>query len=297
MRKANIQDEIAVNKLKSAVLIVFVGLFLLFIGWVLGEVYDPTMAYFFLALAGIFSFFFVFYSYYNSDKIVLRSVKARPANKKEHAYLMNVVEGLAIAAKIPVPRIYVMETDAINAFATGRNPENSVICVTTGMMKKLNRSEIEGVIAHEMSHIQNYDIRFATLVAVLVGIVVILSDMFRRNLWFSRGSREEKESSSSVLLIVGIIFALLAPIFVKIVQLAISRKREFLADASGAYLTRYPEGLASALEKIAKEEGIIKVNGAVAPLFISNPLKARQISNLFSTHPPIEERIKVLRGM
>jgi heat shock protein HtpX len=164
-------------------------------------------------------------------------------------------------------------------------------------MKKLNRSEIEGVIGHEMSHVQNFDIRFASLVSVLVGIVVILSDVFRRSLWFSGGSKKEEKDGSSILIVIGVVFALLAPIFAKLVQLAISRKREFLADANGAYLTRYPEGLASALEKIAKENGSMRVNEAVAPLFFVNPLTKKAISNLFSTHPPIEERIKILRSM
>jgi heat shock protein HtpX len=255
------------------------------------------MVYFFVAFGGIISLVLIFTSYHNSDKIVLKVVKARPANKKEHAYLINSVEGLALAAGIPTPKIYVIDSPALNAFATGRNPENGVVCVTSGMIKKLNRSELEGVIAHEISHIQNFDIRFASLVAVLVGIVVIMSEIFRRSLWYSGGSRRDKKGGSAILVVVGIIFALLAPIFVKLVQMAISRKREFLADANGAYLTRYPEGLASALEKISKEKNVMKVSGAVAPLFITNPLSRKSVSGLFSTHPPTEERIKILRNM
>jgi heat shock protein HtpX len=297
MKKVAIQDQIAVNKLKSVVLMLLVGVSIVVIGFVVGELYDPALVYFFTFIAVIVSLSFIVYSYFNSDKIVLKVTKARPANKKEHAHLINTVEGLAIAANIPTPKVYVIDSVALNAFATGRNPEHGVICVTTGLMKKMKRDELEGVIAHEMSHIQNYDVRFATLVSVLVGIVVMLSSIFRRSLWYSSGSKRERKSGSSFLIIIGIAFALLAPIFVKMIQLAISRKREFLADANGVYLTRYPEGLASALEKIGKSSEKIEVSEAVAPLFISNPLKKKVISNLFSTHPPIEERIKVLRSM
>jgi heat shock protein HtpX len=297
MKKVSVQDQIAANKIKSVFLMSIVLLSLVFIGWVIGEVYDPALAYFFVVLSGIIAGAFIFYSYYNSDKIVLKMTNARPATKKEHAYLINTVEGLSLAAGIPTPKIYVMESDSINAFATGRDPQNGVVCVTTGLMEKLDRSEIEGVIGHEMSHIQNYDVRFATLVSVLVGVVVILSEVFRRSLWYSGGSREEKRGGSSYLIIIGILFALFAPIFVKMIELAISRKREFLADANGAYLTRYPEGLASALEKISKDSVGMKVSQVAAPLFFTNPLKGKSVSGLFSTHPPIEERIKILRMM
>lgn len=297
MKKVSIEDQIAINKLKSVFLMVVVFLSLVIIGWVIGEVYDPSLVYFFIVFAGVLAISMTFYSYYNSDKIVLKLTKSRPANKKEHAYIINSVEGLALSAGIPTPKIYVIESKAINAFATGRNPEKGVICVTTGLIEKLNRSEIEGVLAHEMSHIQNYDIRFATLVSVLVGVVVILAGIFRRSLWYSGGSRSKRKGGSSLMIVVGIIFAVLAPIFVKLIQLSISRKREFLADANGAYMTRYPEGLASALEKISKESEKMEVSETVAPLFFANPLKTKSVSKLFSTHPPLKERIGVLRRM
>jgi len=299
MKKLNVQDEISKNKLKSITLMLVVFLSLIFIVYIIGMFYDPASANFFVIIALIFSLTFTVVSYYNSDKIVLASVKARPATKKEHAYLVNVVEELALAAGIPTPRIYVIDSQEINAFATGRDPGHGVICVTTGMMKILNRSELEGVIAHEMSHIKNFDIRFATLVAVLVGMIVIIADIFGRSLWYSGSkNRDSDDRGNGILLIVGLIFAIFAPIFVKLIQLAISRKREYLADSSGSFLTRYPEGLASALEKIKKynHEGL-KVNRAVAPLFIVNPFSSKNISVALSTHPDIDDRIKRLRSM
>ncbi len=298
MAKINVQDQIASNRRNSVFLMFIVFLSFVFISYAIGLIYDPGLAYFFVIFASILSILFIIFSYYNSDKLVLSLTNARPATKKEHQYLVNVVEELAIAAGIPAPKIYVIDSDEINAFATGRNPEHGVICVSRGLMKMLNRSELEGVIAHEMSHIQNYDVRFATLVAVLVGIVVIMSDMFRRSLWFGgRSNREERKSKGSVLVIVGVLFAIIAPIFVKLIQLAISRKREYLADANGAFLTRYPEGLASALEKIKNYNRGMRVSKAVSHMFFVNPLTTKKMSSLVSTHPPIDERIKTLRSM
>jgi len=251
-----------------------------------------------VAIALIFSLLFTFFSYYYSDKIVLASVRARPATRKENTYLVNVVEELAIAAGVPTPRIYVIDSDELNAFATGRDPEHAVVCVTTGLMRILNRSELEGVIAHEMSHINNYDVRFATLVAVMVGMIVIIADMFRRSMWYRGGDRDRDDDKGGILIFVGLLFAILAPIFVKLVQLAISRKREYLADSNGAYLTRYPEGLADALEKIKRNNtGSLRVSRAVAPLFIVNPFSSKKIAELFSTHPDIDSRIEKLRNM
>jgi len=298
MSKINIQDQIASNKRKSIFLVSIVFLSLVFLSYVIGLIYDPSLAYFFVIFACVFSILFIIFSYYNSDKIVLSITNARPATRKEHRYLVNVVEGLAIAAGVPTPKIYVIDSNEINAFATGRDPQHSVICVTTGLMKILNRSELEGVIAHEMSHIQNYDVRFATLVAVLVGIVVILSDMFRRTLWYGgRSDRDERKSRGSILVIVGLLFAIIAPIFVKLIQLAISRKREYLADANGAFLTRYPEGLASALEKIKNHNRGMRVSKAVSHMFFVNPLTTKKVSSWFSTHPDINDRIRILRSM
>ncbi|NCN38889.1 MAG: zinc metalloprotease HtpX [Candidatus Aenigmarchaeota archaeon CG_4_10_14_0_8_um_filter_37_24] len=299
MDRLNVQDEISRNKFKSLVLVGIVFLSLIFLAYAIAQFYDPASAYLFVTVALIFSLLFTIFSYYYSDKIVLASVRARPANKKEHAYLVNVVEELALAAGISAPKIYVIDSDEINAFATGRNYEHGVICVTSGLMNILNRSELEGVIAHEMSHIKNYDVRFATLVAVMVGMIIIISDLFRRSLWFGGGrSRDRDNKGGGILQIVGLVFLILAPIFVKLIQLAISRKREYLADSNGAFLTRYPEGLASALEKIKKNnKGELKVSRAVASLFIANPFSAKKVAEMISTHPDIDSRIKKLRSM
>ncbi len=300
MNKLNVQDEIVKNKIKSIGLMLVVFLSFIFLAYVISQFYDPASAYFFVTIALIFSLLFTFFSYYYSDKIVLASVRARPATKKEHTYLVNVVEELAIAAGIPTPRIYVIDSDELNAFATGRDPQHAVICVTTGLMSILNRSELEGGIAHEMSHINNYDVRFATLVAVMVGMIVIIADMFRRSMWFGgvRRDRDDERDSGGLLIVVGLLFAILAPVFVKLIQLAISRKREYLADSNGAYLTRYPEGLADALEKIKRNNtGSLRVSRAVAPLFIVNPFSAKKVAELLSTHPDIDSRIEKLRSM
>ena len=254
-----------------------------------------------------------FSSYYYSDKIVLAMSHARPASREEYLQLNNVVEGLCIAAGLPQPKIYVIDDTAPNAFATGRNPQNSVVAVTTGLLQKLNRTELEGVIAHELSHIKNYDILLQTLTVVMVGVVALLSDWFLRFLRFGsfggRRSRYSRSSSSSrgggspamlVFLILGIILALLSPFIAQLIRLAISRRREFLADASGALLTRYPPGLASALKKISADTEPLEVaNKATAHLYIVNPLKdfSGKVNNLFSTHPPTEERIAALEKM
>jgi heat shock protein HtpX len=246
--------------------------------------------------------------YYASDKIVLGISKARPVTREEFPYLYNVVDGLAIAAGIPAPRCYVIEDTAPNAFATGRKPETAVICVTTGILDKLNRVELEGVIAHEMSHIKNYDVRLQTVVVVMAGVVALLSDWMLRSFMWGGGRRRSRNRGGSggaegILILVGLALAVLAPFFATIIQLAVSRKREFLADASGAMLTRYPAGLASALRKIsADKEPLEAANKATAHLYIVNPLKNLKgggggINRLFSTHPPIEERIAALERM
>jgi heat shock protein HtpX len=241
-------------------------------------------------------------SYYFSDRLVLAVSGAREAPRDQHPYLYNTVEGLAIAAGVPVPRLYLIDDTAPNAFATGRDPEHAVIVVTTGLVEKLNRLELEGVLAHEMSHIQNYDIRLATIVTVLVGIVVMMSDFFQRSMFYGRrfGRRSDRGGGSGVLLIVGLALAVLAPLFAQVLRLAISRNREYLADASAAMLTRYPEGLASALEKISADPEPLEVaNKATAHLYIIDPLRdwGGWTNSLFSTHPPAEERIRRLREM
>ena len=239
---------------------------------------------------------------YSGGNLILNMTGAKPVTKKEHPHLYHTVEGLAIAAGVPTPKAYVIDDSALNAFATGRDPKNSVVVVTTGLLKKLNRQELEGVIAHEMSHIKNYDIRLMMLTTVLVGIVVLLSDFILRSfLWGAHGRRREAGNATAILILIGLILAILTPIVAHLIKLAVSRKREFLADATGALLTRYPEGLASALEKIKGDPDplVDRANKATAHLFISTPFRREKgyVTNLFSTHPPIDERIKRLRRM
>ncbi len=240
-----------------------------------------------------------FGSYWWSDKLVLKMSNAHPLDPEQHRELYRLVENLCITAGLPVPRLYIMEDSALNAFATGRDPEHGVICVTTGLLERLDRSELEGVLAHELSHIGNRDILVSTVVVVMVGFVALLADWFRHFAFYG-GHRDSREGGQAraVLFLVGIILSILAPLAAMLIQLAISRKREYLADASGALLTRYPKGLASALEKIAGDtEKLEAANTATASLFIANPFKGPSLARLFMTHPPIQERIKALRGM
>ncbi|MEK7107582.1 MAG: M48 family metalloprotease [Patescibacteria group bacterium] len=270
------------------------------IGWFLSYYYNsPGILY----VAVLFSIFSNIGSYWFSDKIVLKLTQARPADEMQFHDLHNIVENLAITAGLPKPRIFVIEDLAPNAFATGRNKEHAVVVVTTGLLGMLDRTELEGVIAHELSHIGNRDILLSTLVSVLAGLVVIISDFFLRSRLWGFGGGRNRESGNQlqgILMIVGIVFVVLSPIIATLIQLAISRKREFLADASGALLTRYPEGLASALRKISNYSSPMKVaSNATAHLFIANPFGAkalRGLPKLFMTHPPMEERIKALVG-
>lgn len=257
-----------------------------------------------VGIALIFSGLMSLGSYYYSDKIILGMSGAQEIKKKDNPRFFRTVENLCIGAGLPMPKIYIIDDSAPNAFATGRDPKHAVVCATTGILNKLNDAELEGVIAHELSHIKNYDIRFMAIVAILVGIIALLADFFMRSLWFGGQRRRSREDNSSagIFLVVGIVFAILSPIIATLIQLAVSRKRELLADASGALLTRYPEGLASALEKISKDkEPLEAANNATAHLYIVNPFKDKDIGNwfagLFNTHPPIEERIKILRSM
>lgn len=295
--RIDIQDQISANKRNSVLLMLLVPAVIVLLIYTIGMVYNPGAIFTFLIIGTIFSMIFTIGSYYYSDKIVLATTGARPATKEENAFLINTVDGLAIAAGLPVPRIYVLDSPDINAFATGRDPQHGIIVVTTGIMQRLNRQELEGVVAHEMSHIANFDIRFATLIAVLVGMVSIISQMFLRSMWLGGGNRDREDRGGGIFVIIGILLAILAPIFTQLIQLAISRQREYLADANGAFLTRYPEGLASALEKISSSKTTIKPSGAVSHLFFSNPIKRLNAESIFSTHPPIDERIKRLRAM
>ena len=250
--------------------------------------------------AVIFSTLMSFGSYWLSDKIVLAMSSAKEVKHNENPEIYHLVENLCITAGLPVPKIYIIEDTAMNAFATGRDPEHGVICFTTGIISRLEKIELEGVIAHELSHIGNRDILISTVVVVLVGFVTLLADWFRHWAFWGGKSRDDNGGGQIrvLIMVLAIVLSILAPIAAVFMQLAISRKREFLADADGALLTRYPEGLASALEKISQDtEPLEAANRATAHLFIANPFKGAKVSKLFMTHPPIEERVKALRGM
>lgn len=267
------------------------------LGWLISFYYNNQAI---LYLAIIFSLVMNFASYWWSDKIVLSMAGAKPANHDSHTELYHLVENLSITAGLPMPRIYLIEDSAPNAFATGRDKKHAVVAVTTGLLSILNKNELEGVVAHELSHVGNRDILLQSAVVVLVGMIAILSDMFIRSR-FIFGSNDDDNKAGGILAIVGIIFIALSPIIATLIQLAISRQREYLADSSAALLTRYPEGLAGALEKIgAYEAPLQKASNAMAHLYISNPFGSKVtkgVSKLFMTHPPIEERVSKLRQM
>lgn len=293
-------DQISANKLRSAALIVVFVLLVMAIGWVFGEATD--WGYMGLVMAFVVAFGMAWGSYWYSDRIVLSMSRARPVDRDIEPYLVNTIEGLSIAAGLPVPRAYVIDDPAPNAFATGRDPEHAAIAVTSGLVQKMNRQELEGVIAHELSHIKNYDTLVQTLTAVLAGTVALASDWLLRSMWWGGGRRRDEGGgqAQAIFMIVGLVLALLAPLFAVMIQMAISRKREYLADANGALLTRYPPGLANALRKIAGDTTRLRVaNKATEPLYIYNPLKDYRagMNSLFNTHPPIEERIRRLEAM
>jgi heat shock protein HtpX len=275
-------------------------IFVIALGWLLSYLLDN---YIFLIIAVVLAFFQSFFSYWYSDKIVLTISRAKPAAKKDNLELYRLVENLSIAAGLPLPKIYLIAEKQPNAFATGRDAKHATVAVTQGLLDKLERSELEGVIAHELSHIGNKDILLSTIIVVLVGIVALLSNFFLRiSFWGGLRERDSRNSGGAVLIALAILAALLAPITAALIQLAVSRRREFLADASAGLLTRYPEGLARALEKISRDPSPMKVaNNSTAHLFIASPFKGRQakswFAKLFSTHPPVEERIKALRAM
>jgi heat shock protein HtpX len=256
-----------------------------------------------IVIAMIFSIISTFGSYYYSDKIVLSINKARPATKDENLKLVNILDALVVSSGLPcTPKLYIIEDSQPNAFATGRNPENAVICVTTGLLNKLEYYELEGVLAHEMAHIKNYDIRLSAVVSVMVGFVVMLSDWFSRIVfWGGTKDRDNNKNGNGILMLIGLIFLILSPIFGKLMQLAISRKREFLADATAVQFTRNPDGLISALEKISADPNQLKVaNNATENMYIINPFrsdKKKKYSSLWSTHPDTQDRIDALRNL
>lgn len=299
----NIYSVVASNKRKTWLIIVLFVLFIVTVAYVFGKAsgYGLSFVGIALILAGLTSFA----SYYFSDQLVLLTVGAKEIEVKDNPTLFHLVENLCIASGLTMPRIYLMNEVASNAFATGRDPKHAVICLTTGILNKLEKAELEGVIAHELSHVRNYDTRLMGIVAILVGFVAILANIFMQNLWFGniREDREDRNGNLQLIfLVIGIAFAILSPLVASLIQLSISRKREYLADASGALLTRYPEGLARALEKISQDPTVMpSASNATAHLFITNPFKGKNagvwFASLFDTHPPIADRIKILRSM
>ncbi len=293
-----IYNEISSNKRNSILLISFFFIIIIVLGYLAGYLFfDPYLGLFF---AFFISLILTLISLYSGDKMILAMTGAKEAKKPQYTYLINTVEGLSIAAGISMPKVYVINDSAINAFATGPSPNRASITTTTGAIDRLNREELEGVIAHEISHIKNYDIRFMMLVATLIGITVLISDMILRSFFWS-GNRSDDSRANTFIIVIGLILAILTPIAVQLIKFAISRQREFLADASGALLTRYPPGLANALKKIRDDkEPLVEVaNRATAHLFIANPLRhfKKHTSNLFSTHPDVNERIRRLEAM
>ncbi|MBT3405284.1 M48 family metallopeptidase [archaeon] len=289
-KRVDFRDEISSNKWKSFFLMFVVFIVLIIFGYAISFAFEPGYFFIIMIFAIIFSISYILISYYNSAKIAIASVGAKRASRSEHKEYYRLVEGLTIASGLPMPELYVMPSKQINAFASGRDPQHAVVCVTAGALEKFDRRELEGVLAHELSHVANYDVRYMTLVAVMVGMVAIISEIFLRSLWF----RNRDDKGKGVYILIGVVLAILAPIVVKLVQLSISRKREYASDATAVKFTRYPDGLINALKKIKND--LVKpekqVSKAVAPMFFANPFKG-----LTSTHPPIEERIKKLERM
>ena len=294
-----IYEEIASNQRRTFLLIFFFFGLVISLGLVLGLAYGNS--YFGIGLAVVIGIVYFLFSWYSGANAILTMMHAKEATKREYVHLINTVEGLAIAAGLPKPpKVYVIDDSALNAFATGRDPQHASVTVTTGLLNKLNRLELEGVIAHEMSHVKNYDIRVMMLAAVMVGLTVLLSDFILRSFWIgAHGRRREGNQLGLLLMVVGIVLAILAPLIGELIKLSISRKREFLADADGALLTRYPKGLADALRKIKGDPDplVDYANKATAHLFISSPFRKGALTKIFNTHPPIDDRIKKLEQM
>ena len=289
-QRIDFRDQISRNKLKSSFLIGVIFVVFVLFGYVISFAFDPGFFFIIMIISIVFSLSYLLITYYNSDKISIASVGAKKASKEKHKQYYNLIEGLTIASGMPMPKLYIMPSSQINAFASGRDPQNAVICVTEGALEKLDNRELEGVLAHELGHIASYDMRYMSLVTVMVGMIAIVSQIFLRSLWFRGGS----DRNNAIFIVIGIVMAILAPIVVHIIQLAISRKREFVADASAVKFTRYPGGLINALKKIKNDvvQPEKKISKAIAPLFFANPFKG-----LGSTHPPIEKRISTLERM
>lgn len=306
----NIYEVQSANKLKSGLVVVFFLAFSFLSIFILAKTFGLYMGYEpgglgYVGIALIVSGILTFVSYYFSDKIVLGISGARMANSKEDKLFTSVAENLCIGAGLPKPKLFVIEDSAPNAFATGRDPNHAVICATTGLLEKLNRTELEGVVAHELTHVKNYDIRLMSIVSVMVGLIALLGDWFLRMSWHGgRSGRNEKNQIGVLIMVLGIVFAILSPIIAQLIRLAISRRREFMADAGSVEITRQPQGLILALEKIsADHEPLEAANKATAHLYVVSPFKEKGhgkidwFSNLFNTHPPLNERIKALQSM
>lgn len=293
-------SQIDSNKRKTWLLMIVFLIVIVLLGWFFGQLYD--FGYGGLIIAVTIAVLMNLFSYYSGDKVALAMSGAKPIQKADNPYIYRMVENLCITAGTPLPKIYLINDPNINAFATGRDPKRASIAITTGATSKLENEELEGVIAHELSHIKNYDIRLMTIVIICVGVITLLADFFLRANFIFGGRKSDRDSGQlgAILMIIGLVLAILSPIFATLIQLSVSRKREYLADASGVLLTRYPEGLARALEKIKNcNQPLMRANHATAHLYIANPFSSagKKMAGLFSTHPPIEERIKKLRQM
>ena len=302
-------EQIRANQIKSSLLIAGMATLMVLLGFAIGEASGSGGGVVGVGIALIIWFIMVAVSTFGGSSMMLAMSQAKPIEKADHPQLFNVVEEMSVASGLPMPKVYIIEDSAPNAFATGRSPETAAVAITRGLLDKLSRDELQGVMAHEMSHVRNRDIKFMTIAGIMLGVVVLLADFYLRHLWWTGGRRRRSRSdqgqggAQAIMLVIAIVLAILAPILARLLYFAISRKREYLADASAAELTRYPEGLASALEKIAGDKDVLEVaNRATAPMYIVNPIKpteerARRFSGLAATHPPLQERVKILRSM
>lgn len=289
--------DVKKNKIKTLLIFgLFMGMVYLVIYFV-GILFDLSTPVF-IIVAAVMSFLSAFGAYYNSDKIVLSLNKARPATKEEDLMLTNLLEGLCLGAGLPMPKLYIMDDSAMNAFATGRNPNHAVICVTTGLLERLDKYEVEAVLAHELSHIKNYDILLQTVAIVMVGFIVIISDLVSRNMYLA-GNSDDDNKASGIIMIIGLIFVILSPIFAELLKLTISRNREYLADASAVEITRNKGAMINALRKISDDPELLEqAHKSSESLFIISPLKNKKNrDSLFSTHPSIENRIERLNNI
>lgn len=292
----NIYEQIKNNKIRSTLIISLFSGFIILVAYIITRAYnfDGT----FLIFAFLISIISSLGSYFYGDKIVLILNQAQLANKNNYSLLYQVVENLSIVNQTPIPQIYIIDTYAPNAFATGRDPQHAVVCVTSGLLSKLNRSELEAVIAHELSHVKNYDIRLMTIVSILIGSLSIIINMAYRSSFFRKSGGKENNQANIIITILGFIMIIFAPIIAQLIQLAISRRREYYADASAVKLTRQPQALIDALTKISQDNSAFETaSTATASLYITNPFKGNKIASLFSTHPPIKDRIKALQQM